>query len=99
VNILSVQQGKRSATLIAWPSKAKRGTSIMPEAQCVRYPIKARATRGIGRLGRSDHSDYILIYASAEDLPATNEALSSSQLPLVLEFDQLIARLWAWKEQ
>ena len=40
---------------------------------------------------RSDHGDYLLIFTSAKDLRAANEALSSSELPLVREFDQLMA--------
>ena len=90
----------------------------MPEAQCVRYPIKpgqrealvnwvarlkdrsTEVTGAMAELGfiaeavfmeRSDRGDYLLIYTSAKDLPAANEALSSSQLPLVREFDQLMA--------
>lgn len=39
---------------------------------------------------KSDHGDYVLIYTSAKDLAAVNEALSSSILPLVREFDQLM---------
>ena len=41
-------------------------------------------------LERSDSGDYLLIYTSANDLRAANEALSKSQLPLVREFDQFI---------
>jgi hypothetical protein len=41
---------------------------------------------------RSARGDYLLIYTSAKDLRAANEALSSSQLPLVREFDQLMAK-------
>ena len=90
----------------------------MPEAQCVRYPIKpgqrealvnwvarlkdrsTEVTEAMAAVGfiaeavfaeRSDHGDYIVIYTSAKDLSAANEALSSSQLPLIREFDQLIA--------
>ena len=39
----------------------------------------------------SDRGDYVLIYTSAKDLGAATEALSSSQLPLVREFDRLMA--------
>jgi hypothetical protein len=90
----------------------------MPDAQCVRYPIrpgqrdalvnwvarlKHRSTEGtevlaeVGLIAEavfmdpSNHGDYLLIYTSAKDLRAANEALSSSQLPLVREFDQLMA--------
>jgi hypothetical protein len=42
------------------------------------------------RLSRSRHGDYLLIYTSAKDLPAADQALSGSQLPLVREFDQLM---------
>ena len=90
----------------------------MPDAQCVRHPIKPgqgeavvnwvahlkqRSTEVTGVLAdvgliaeavfmeRSDHGDYLLIYTSARDLRAANEALSRSQLPLVREFDQLMA--------
>jgi hypothetical protein len=90
----------------------------MPDAQCVRYPIKpgqrealvnwvarlkqrsTEVTAVLAEVGliaeavfmeRSDHGDYLLIYTSAKDLRAANEALSSSQLPLVREFDQLMA--------
>lgn len=90
----------------------------MPDAQCVRYPIKpgqsdalvnwvarlkqrsTEVTEVLSEVGliaeavfmeRSDHGDYLLIYTSAKDLRAANEALSRSQLPLVREFDQLMA--------
>ena len=90
----------------------------MPDAQCVRYPIKpgqrdalvnwvarlqqrsTEVTEVLADVGliaeavfmeRSDHGDYLLIYTSAKDLRAANEGLSSSQLPLVREFDQLMA--------
>src|SRR5918992_1291177 len=90
----------------------------MPEAQCVRYPIKpgqrealfnwvaglkdrsAELTEVMAEVGfiaeavfmeRSDDGDYLVIYTSAQDLRAANEALSSSQRPLVREFDQLMA--------
>ena len=90
----------------------------MPDAQCVRYPIKpgqrdalvnwvarlkqrsTEVTEVLADVGliaeavfmeRSDHGDYLLIYTSAKDLPAAKEALSSYQLPLVREFDQLMA--------
>ena len=90
----------------------------MPDAQCVRYPIKpgqrdvlvnwvarlkqrsTEVTEVLAEVGliaeavfmeRSDHGDYLLIYTSAKDLRVANEALSSSQLPLVREFDQLMA--------
>jgi Family of unknown function (DUF6176) len=90
----------------------------MPDAQCVRYPIKpgqrdalvnwvarlkhrsAEVTEVLAEVGliaeavfmeRSDHGDYLLIYTSAKNLRAANEALSSSQLSLVREFDQLMA--------
>jgi Family of unknown function (DUF6176) len=89
----------------------------MPEAQCVRYPIKpgqrealvnwvaglknrsTEMTEAMAEVGfmaeavfmeRSDRGDYILVYTRAKDLPAANEALSRSQLPLVREFDQLM---------
>jgi hypothetical protein len=39
----------------------------------------------------SEDRDYVLIYTSAKALPAADEALSRSQLPLVREFDQLMA--------
>jgi hypothetical protein len=42
-------------------------------------------------LEKSDNGDYILIYTSAEDLQAANQALASSHLPLVREFNQLMA--------
>jgi hypothetical protein len=90
----------------------------MPDAQCVRYPIKpaqreavvnwgarlkqrsTEVTKVLAEVGliaeavfmeRSGHGDYLLIYTSAKDLRAANEALSSSQLPLVREFDRLLA--------
>ncbi len=89
----------------------------MPEAQCVKYPIKpgqrerliswvaglrersgemAEVMAQVGFtaeavfIERSDHGDYILVYTSAKDLAAVNEALSSYQLPLAREFDQLM---------
>ena len=42
-------------------------------------------------LERSDSGDHILIYASAHDLQAGTKALSNSKLPLVQEFNQLMA--------
>ena len=90
----------------------------MPDAQCMRYPIKpgqrevlvnwvarlkqrsTEVTEVLAEVGliaeavfieRSDHGDYLLIYTSAKDLRAANEALSSSRLALVREFDQLMA--------
>lgn len=75
----------------------------MPEAQCVRYPIKpgqrealvnwvarlkdrsTEVTEAMAEVGliaeavfmeRSDHGDYLLVYTSAEDLPAAIEALA-----------------------
>ena len=42
-------------------------------------------------LERSDSGDHILIYTSAQDLQAGIEALSNSKLPLVQEFDRLLA--------
>jgi Family of unknown function (DUF6176) len=42
-------------------------------------------------LERSDSGDHILIYTSAQDLQAGSEALSNSKLPLVQEFNQLLA--------
>lgn len=90
----------------------------MPEAQCVRYPIKpgrrealvnwvagleersAEVMEALDALGflaeavfleRSDSGDYLLVYTSAEDLQKANEKLSKSQLPLVSEFDRLMA--------
>jgi Family of unknown function (DUF6176) len=89
----------------------------MPEAQCVKYPIKSgqretlvnwvarlenrstEVTQALAEVGfiaeavfmeSSGHGDYILVYTSAEDLAAANEALSRSQLPLVREFDRLM---------
>ncbi len=90
----------------------------MPEAQCVRYPIKpgrrealvnwvtrlkdrsTEVTEALAEAGlvaeavflaRSDRDDSLVIYTSANDLRAANQALSSSRLPLVREFDQLMA--------
>jgi hypothetical protein len=42
-------------------------------------------------LERSDRGDHILIYTSAQDLQAAIEALSKSKLPLVQQFNQLMA--------
>jgi hypothetical protein len=42
-------------------------------------------------LERSASGDHILIYTSAQDLQAGIEALSNSKLPLVREFNQLMA--------
>ena len=42
-------------------------------------------------LEKSDRGDYILIYTSAQDLQAGVEALSNSKLPLVREFNQVLA--------
>jgi hypothetical protein len=42
-------------------------------------------------LETSDRRDYILIYTSAQDLQAGVEALSNSKLPLVQEFNQVLA--------
>ena len=42
-------------------------------------------------LERSDSGDHILIYTSAQNLRAGIEALSSSKLSLVQEFNQLMA--------
>ena len=90
----------------------------MPEAQCIKYPIKPghretlvnwiarledRSTELVEAMAeggfvaeavfleRSDSGDHLLIYTSARDLPAGMEALSNSKLPLVQEFNQLLA--------
>jgi hypothetical protein len=42
-------------------------------------------------LEKSRSGDHILIYTSAEDLQAGIEALSKSKVPLVQEFNQLLA--------
>jgi hypothetical protein len=90
----------------------------MPEAQCIKYPVKPghretlvnwiarledRSTElaealtegGIVAeavfLERSDGSDHILIYTSAQDLQAGIDALSNSKLPLIQEFNQILA--------
>ena len=89
----------------------------MPEAQCVKYPVKpghretlvnwiarledrsaelleAMAEGGFVAeavfLEKSDSGDHILIYTSAQNLQAGMEALSSSKLSLVQEFNQLM---------
>jgi hypothetical protein len=91
----------------------------MPEAQCIKYPVKpghretlvnwiaglenrstelveAMAEGGLAAeavfLERSDSGDHILIYTSAEDLQPGMEALSNSKLPLVREFNQIMAK-------
>ena len=43
-------------------------------------------------LERTDNRDYVLIYTRAEDLQAGNKVLSSSQLPLIQEFNQLMSQ-------
>lgn len=90
----------------------------MPEAQCIKYPIKTghretlvdwiarledRSTELLAALAeggfeaeavfleRSDKGDYILLYTCAHDLQAGMEALSRSKLPVVQEFNQLLA--------
>jgi hypothetical protein len=90
----------------------------MPEAQCIKYPVKPghrktlvnwiarlkeRSTELVEAMAeggfvaeavfleRSDSGDHILIYTSAQDLQAGMEALSNSKLPLVQEFNQLMA--------
>jgi hypothetical protein len=90
----------------------------MPEAQCIKYPVKAghretlvnwiarledRSTELVEAMAeaglvaeavfleRSDSGDHILIYTSAQDLQAGMEALSSSKLSLIQEFNQLLA--------
>jgi hypothetical protein len=90
----------------------------MPEAQCIKYPVKpghretlvnwiasfedrstelAEAMAEAGFVAeavfmeRSDSGDHILIYTRAQDLQAGIEALSNSKLPLVREFNQLMA--------
>lgn len=42
-------------------------------------------------LERSDSGDYILIYTRARDLGVATEALSNSNLPLIQEFNRVLA--------
>ncbi|HEX6268079.1 MAG TPA: DUF6176 family protein [Burkholderiales bacterium] len=91
----------------------------MPEAQCIKCPIKpgqretlinwivrleGRSTEMVEAMAeggfiaeavfleRSDSGDHIVIYSSAHDLQAGTKALSNSKLPLVQEFNQLMAK-------
>lgn len=90
----------------------------MPEAQCIKYPIKPghreSLVEWIARLEdrsrelleamseggfvaeavfleTSDGDDYLLVYTSAEDLESAMAALSDSELPVIQEFDRLMA--------
>lgn len=90
----------------------------MPEAQCIKYPIKPgrRETlvdwiKGLEDSGeelaeamaeggflvegvfleRSQSGDHLLLYTSAQDLQAAFDALSRSKVPLVQEFDRVMA--------
>jgi hypothetical protein len=90
----------------------------MPEAQCIKYPIKpgqretlinwiarledrstelvkVMAEAGLVAeavfLEKSDRGDHLLIYTSARDLQAGMAVLSKSKVPLIQEFNQLLA--------
>ena len=72
--------------LVTWVARLKQRSTEVTEV-LAEVGLIAEAVF----MERSDHGDYLLIYTSAKNLRAANEALSSSQLPLVREFDQLIS--------
>jgi hypothetical protein len=80
-----VKPGHRE-TLVNWIARLEgRSTEL----------VEAMADGGLVAeavfLERSDGGDHLLIYTSAQDLRAGMEALSKSKLPLIQEFNQLMA--------
>ena len=81
----AIKPGQRDA-LVKWVARLKQRSTEVTEV-LAEVGLIAEAVF----MERSDHGDYLLIYTGAKDLRVANEALSSSQLPLVREFDQLIS--------
>ena len=80
-----IKAGQRKA-LVEWVASLK-GRSIEVAEAFAEGGLVAEAVF----LDTSDSADYILIYTSAENLEAANQALAVSRLPLVREFNQLMA--------
>jgi Family of unknown function (DUF6176) len=81
----SIKPDKRES-LVNWIARLKDRPAEMAEA-LAEGGLVAEAVF----LEKSDSGEQILIYTSAEDLPAGMEALSKSTLPLVQEFNRLLA--------
>jgi hypothetical protein len=80
-----IKPGQRK-TLVNWIARLEDRPTELAEA-LAEGGLLAEAVF----LESSDSGDHILIYTSAEDLKAGIEALSNSKLPLVQEFNQLMA--------
>jgi acyl-CoA synthetase (AMP-forming)/AMP-acid ligase II len=89
---LALYAGNHPAWIVAFFGIAKAGASAVLLSPAWR---QAMAEGGFVAeavfLERSASGDHILIYTSAQDLQAGIEALSNSKLPLVREFNQLMA--------
>jgi Family of unknown function (DUF6176) len=81
----SIKPDKRE-TLVNWIARLKDRSTEVAEA-FAEGGLVAEAVF----LEKSEGGDQILIYTSAEDLQAGMEALSKSTLPLVQEFNRLLA--------
>jgi Family of unknown function (DUF6176) len=80
-----IKPGQRE-TLVNWIARLEGRSTEVVEAMAEGGFIAEAVF-----LERSDGGDHILIYTSAHDLQAGIKALSNSKLPLVQEFNQLMA--------
>lgn len=80
-----IRTGQREA-LVNWIARLQDRSAEVTEALAEAGLISEAVF-----LEMSDQGDHLLIYTSANALPAANEALSKSELPLVREFNQLMA--------
>jgi hypothetical protein len=79
-----IKPGQREA-LVNWTAKLKGRSTEVAEAFA-----EAGLVAETVFLEKSDNGHHMLIYTSAENLQASNQALASSRLPLVREFNQLM---------
>lgn len=80
-----IKPGQRE-TMVNWIARLKDRSAEVTEAMA-----EAGLVAEAVFLERSADGDHVLIYTDTKDLTAANEALARSRLPLVREFNQLMA--------